>query len=112
MSPRRGEVWLISLDPVVGHEQAGTRSCVVVSTDIFNSGPVGLVMVVPMSSRQRPVPLHVAIAPPIGGVRMASDILCEDLRAVSANRLVRRLSEVPTDILDQIADRLRIILDL
>jgi hypothetical protein len=25
MSPKRGEVWLVTLDTVVGHEQAGTR---------------------------------------------------------------------------------------
>jgi mRNA interferase MazF len=31
-------VWLVDLDPTRGHEQAGVRPAVVVSTDVFNAG--------------------------------------------------------------------------
>ncbi len=36
--PQRGEVWRADLDPVRGHEQAGTRRILIVSDDLFNSG--------------------------------------------------------------------------
>lgn len=34
--PARGDVWTVNLDPVRGHEQAGTRPALVVSVDRFN----------------------------------------------------------------------------
>jgi mRNA interferase MazF len=110
--PQRGEVWLVTLDPVQGHEQAGTRPCVVISDDIFNSGPAGLVVVVPMTSRQWAIPLHVPIVPPVGGVQVPTDILCENVRSVSMRRLLRPLATLPAPAMDEISDRLRILLSL
>jgi mRNA-degrading endonuclease toxin of MazEF toxin-antitoxin module len=37
--PRRGELWLAALDPVVGREQGGRRPVLIVSTDPVNTGP-------------------------------------------------------------------------
>ncbi|MDX2212140.1 MAG: type II toxin-antitoxin system PemK/MazF family toxin [Oculatellaceae cyanobacterium bins.114] len=41
----RGQVWLADLNPVKGHEQAGKRPCLIISVDLFNQGPAGLVVV-------------------------------------------------------------------
>ncbi|OYV95604.1 MAG: growth inhibitor PemK, partial [Planctomycetia bacterium 21-64-5] len=49
--PVRGEVWTVNLDPVRGHEQAGTRPALIVSVNRFNHGPAGLVVVLPITSR-------------------------------------------------------------
>ena len=76
-TPKRGEVWVADLDPVRGHEQAGRRPVLIVSVDSFNAGPAQLVYVVPLTRTDRGVPLHVAIAPPEGGLRAPSVILCD-----------------------------------
>lgn len=52
MTIRRGEVYYVDLDPVVGHEQRGRRPVVVVSNDALNARPL-VVMVVPGTSRFR-----------------------------------------------------------
>ena len=70
--PSRGEVWVVELDPARGHEQRGTRPALVVSTDAFNNGPAGLVLVAPMTTRDRRIPVRVRIDPPEGGVRETS----------------------------------------
>lgn len=57
--PARGEVWLADLNPTRGHEQAGRRPVLVVSEDLFNRGPAGLAIVLPMTSTVRDVPSHV-----------------------------------------------------
>lgn len=108
----RGEIWLADLNPVRGHEQAGTRPCVVVSVDGFNTGPVGLVVVLPMTTTDRHVPLHVAVLPPEGGVRRASFIKCEDIRSISTERLVERWGTLEPSTLLDVADRLRVLLEL
>ena len=70
--PGRGEVWLTDLNPTRGHEQAGRRPVLVVSDDLFNRGPAGLVIVLPMTSTLRGVPSHVPIDPPEGGLERRS----------------------------------------
>lgn len=114
MSPRpaRGDVWLAQLDPARGHEQAGTRPVVVISTDAFNSGAAGLVVVVPMTTTYRNVPWYVEAQPPEGGVRRTSYIKCEDIRSISRERLIMRWGTVSRRVLAEIEDRLRILLEL
>ena len=57
--PDRGEVWLAALDPVAPGEQGGTRPVIVVSTKAFTLWPVGLVMVVPLTTRERGFAHHI-----------------------------------------------------
>jgi mRNA interferase MazF len=45
----RGEVWDVNFDPTVGREQAGIRSALVVSVDLFNEGPAELVVAIPIA---------------------------------------------------------------
>ena len=110
--PSRGEVWLVDLNPTRGHEQAGTRPCVVVSLDNFNRGPAGLVVVLPMTTTYRGIPLHVEVSPPNGGVRQRSFIKCEDIRSVSSDRLLQCWGTLSPDVMAAVADCLRILLQL
>ena len=87
-SPQRGEVWLADLDPTFGHEQGGRRPVLVVSVDPFNAGLSGLVVVLPITSRVRPLPLHVPVNPPEGGLRQPSAILCDAIRSIDRRRLI------------------------
>jgi mRNA interferase MazF len=111
-APARGEVWLADLNPTRGHEQAGRRPVLVVSEDLFNQGPAGLAIVLPMTSTVRDVPSHVPVAPPEGGVKNRSAILCEGIRSVSAERLVVRWGAVDRGTMAAVEDRLRILLRL
>ena len=84
--PGRGEVWSINLDPVLGREQGGSRPALVLSVDKFNQGPADLVIVLPITSRDKKQPIHVAITPPEGGVSAQSFIKCDDIRSISKLR--------------------------
>ncbi|MGD9494803.1 MAG: type II toxin-antitoxin system PemK/MazF family toxin [Armatimonadota bacterium] len=110
--PARGEVWYVDLEPVRGHEQAGRRPALIVSADMFNAGPAGLVVIVPLTTRDRGVPLHVTIDAPEGGVRQRSFIKCEDVRSVGISRLGQRLGAVEPQIMAEVGDRLRTLLNL
>lgn len=103
---------MLDLNPVRGHEQAGTRPAVIVSVDRFNQGAGGLVVVLPMTTTYRGIPLHVEVQPPEGGVRRRSYIKCEDVRSVSVDRLVERWGMLSARTMDAVDDRLRILLQL
>lgn len=110
--PRRGEVWTVKLDPVLGHEQAGTRPALVVSVDLFNQGPAGLLVVLPITSKEKGIPFHVGVSPPEGGLDSRSFVKCEDVRSISKDRLWRKRGRVSAQTLAQVEDRLRILLAL
>ena len=112
VQPSRGEVWLIDLNPTRGHEQAGVRPGLVVSTDLFNHGPAGLVVILPLTTRARGIPMHVMLEPSEGGVHQRSFIKPEDVRSVTTGRLLRRWGSVSSATMAAIEDRLRILLEL
>jgi len=84
----------------------------VVSEDLFNRGPAGLVIVLPMTSTVRNVPSQVPVSPPEGGVKNNTAILCEAVRSVSVERLVVRWGAVDRVTMAGVEDRLRILLRL
>lgn len=110
--PSRGDVWLVGLDPPVGHEQGGTRPAVIVSADGLNHGRSGMTIALPITSVRKGVPFHVEVQPPEGGLDRTSYVKCEDIRAISTERLIRRLGNMHPDSLNTIADRMRALLDL
>jgi len=112
MKPSRGEIWLVDLNPVIGHEQAGTRPAMVISVDLFNQGPAELLVVLPVTTQNKNIPLHVRIDPPDGGMKMISFIKCEDIRSLSSKRLIRRLGVVSPATMAAVEDRLKILLNL
>ena len=110
--PSRGEVWQANLSPTTGHETRGNRPCLVVSVDPFNHGPAGLVVVLPLTTRDKGIPLHVEVIPPEGGLTKRSFVKCEEPRSISKARLTKRLGELAARTMDEVNDRLQILLDL
>ena len=98
--PRRGDIWLVDFGTPIGREQAGRRPAVVVSDDLMNAGPSGLVIVVPLTSTQRDLPSHVEIDP-AAGLDDASYAKCEDVKSISMERLVHAIGAVSHIEIDQ-----------
>ncbi len=112
-APSRCEIWLADLNPVRGHEQAGQRPVLVVSTDTFNHGPADLIFVLPLTRTGRGIPVHVPIDPPEGGVKVPSFILCDAIRSISKGRLVGTAwGKLSPRTMRNVEDNLRVLLEL
>jgi mRNA interferase MazF len=105
-------VWLVELDPTRGHEQGGTRPALIVSVDKLNRGPADLVVILPITSKDKGIPTHVRIEPQKQGLKELSFIKCEDVRSISKRRLVRLCGTVDSKTMSEVAYRLRILLDI
>jgi mRNA interferase MazF len=111
--PNRGEIWSANLNPTRGHEQAGERPVLIVSTDLFNHGPADLVFVLPITRTDRGIPFHIAVNPPEGGLTSRSFILCDALRSISRDRLGSHpWGQVSPQTLTKVEDILRLLLEL
>lgn len=108
----RGEIWLIDLNPVRGHEQAGKRPCLVISVNLFNQGASGLAVVLPITSKDKKIPFHVEINPPEAGLKFKSFIKCEDIRSVSIERFTTKLGTVTDRTIVEVEQRLKILIGL
>jgi mRNA interferase MazF len=79
--PRRGDVYLVALDPTVGYEIQKTRPGVIVQDDILNRVG-GTTIIACITSNTRP-PLHltrVFVRAGEGGLRVDSVIVTRQLR--------------------------------
>jgi mRNA interferase ChpB len=100
---RRGEIYLVSLDPTTGHEQQGTRPVLVVSPDSFNS-VTGTPIVVPITTggafaRTRGFAVSLSGA----GTRTTGVVRCDQPRPIDLEaRQGRLLETVPEAIMDEV----------
>ncbi len=109
--PLRGQVWFVNLNPTMGREQAKKRPCLVLSSDIFNQGPAELAVVIPLTSRERSIPLHIPVYPPSGGLVVTSYLMCEQIRAVSIKRFAHHLGQVNPNTLKAVEYALKTLLE-
>ncbi|MBO0884858.1 MAG: type II toxin-antitoxin system PemK/MazF family toxin [Mycobacterium sp.] len=108
----RGEVYRVDLGQPVGHEPAYRQPAVVVSADILNNGPGGLVVVVPITSTGYGLRSHVELEPESCGLDHLSFARCDQLRVVSVKRLSSCRGMVGPDQMTEIDQALRFVLDL
>jgi mRNA interferase MazF len=106
---RQGEVWDARLEPVIGHEQGGSRPVVIVSVDQFSSGQGEMCIAVPLTRTRRDTPLHVPIEPPEGGLTAISYALPENIRSISRSRLAERRGQVRDSTLELVLRRIHLL---
>lgn len=112
IDPKRGDVWLVDLNPTRGREPFGRRPALIVSVDLFNQGPAELIIALPITSQEKGIPFHVSIENSEGGLQKRSFVKCEDVRSISKDRLSKRLGSVSQETMTAVEDRLRILLNL
>jgi mRNA interferase MazF len=86
---KRGEIWLVSLDPTIGSEIKKSRPCVIISPRELNDF-LRTVIVAPMTSKGFAAPFRV----PVTHAGTKGLIVLDQVRAVDKVRMVRRLGAV------------------
>jgi mRNA interferase MazF len=110
MEASRGEIRGVDLNPVKGHEQGGQRPALIISVDGLNHGPAELVILIPLTTRDKGIPHHIEVLPPEGGLTQRSFIKCEDIRSVSKQRLAQRLGRISDETLQRVEEALSMLL--
>ena len=113
----RGEIRLVDLEPVRGAEADKRRPAVIVSNDNANSTAArlgrGVVTVVPVTSNiTRVFPFQVLLSAAETGIRVDSKAQAEQVRSVSLERLGPVISRLPTHLMTQVDEALRLHLQL
>lgn len=105
-----GDVVTVDFGTPIGSEAVSTRPAVVVTADAFLRFRPSTVFVVPLTSRPRALPSHVAVEPDEGnGLDSASCALVEQMRAVAVERCSPARGNVGAVVSHQIVDILTMI---
>ena len=111
---RRGDIYLCTFDPTVGHEIKKTRPALVIQNDIGNRySPLTIVAAITSTVSPVPYPVEVVIDPTAGnGLEVRSAIRLDQIRTVDRQRLVRRLGTVEAGTMAKIDEALKISIGL
>lgn len=114
---RRGDVVAVSLDPVRGSEASKTRPAIVVSNDAANATAtrlgLGVITVVPITSNvARSYPFQVLLRADQTGLSQDSKAQAEQVRSVAVERVGRQMGRLPTALLAELDEALRVHLAL
>ncbi len=89
MEVERFDVFLVNLDPTVGHEIKKTRPCLVISPNEMNRH-ISTIIVAPMTTKGRKYPTRVRCT--FHGKK--GQIVLDQIRTIDKNRLVKKLGKI------------------
>jgi mRNA interferase MazF len=92
---RRGDIWLIQLDPAVGSEIQKSRPCVIISPPEMHDF-IRTVLVAPMTTGARAAPYRIALT----FDKRKGLILLDQMRSIDQVRLVKKLGKTTVRTLD------------
>ncbi|HWY21146.1 MAG TPA: type II toxin-antitoxin system PemK/MazF family toxin [Candidatus Acidoferrum sp.] len=102
---KRGEIWLVSLDPSSGHEQRGRRPVLIVSPEAFNR-ITKVPVVLPITSGGN-FARTAGFAIPLTETKTTGIIRCDQPRALDlAARGGRKLESIPDAIIAEVLARI------
>jgi mRNA-degrading endonuclease toxin of MazEF toxin-antitoxin module len=103
---KRGEIWLVGLDPTQGHEQKGRRPVLIVSPEAFNRVTRVPVVVPITSGRNFARAAGFVVTLDGAGTKTTGVVRCDQPRALDLGaRGGRRLESVPEPVMDEVLAR-------
>jgi len=94
---RQYEVYLISLDPTIGHEEKKVRPCVIISPDEMNKN-ISTVIIAPMTTQSHFYPTRI----PLKFTGKEAWIVLDQLRTVDRKRLIEKLGKIDQKTINQV----------
>lgn len=102
---KRGDIYLVSLDPTEGHEQRGNRPVLVISPAEFNEA-TKLPVILPITTGGE-FARRIGFAVPISGIKTTGVVRCDQPRVLDIQaRGGRKVDTLPPEILDEVLARL------
>ena len=104
---KRGEIWMVGLDPTQGHEQKGHRPVLIVSPEAFNR-VTKVPVVLPITSGGNFARTAGFAVPLAGaGTKTTGVVRCDQPRALDLGaRSGKKLERVPDAIVDEVLAKL------
>lgn len=113
MDIKRGDIFLADLNPIIGTEQSGIRPVLIIQIDKANKASPHTI-IIPFTSKIRKavLPCHAKFKKGTGGLKEDSILLCEQIRVIDKQRLIRKLGSIDENHITKAINTLKIILGI
>lgn len=114
MSIKQFEIWLADLNPQMGSEPGKTRPVLVIQSNLLNNVSHPSTIICPITSNIQIGSdiLRIQLKAGTANLQMRSDIMIDQIRAIDNNRFVKKLGNLPVELIDTVRENIRIVLDL
>ncbi len=102
MEIKQYDVFLIALDPTIGHEIKKSRPCIILSPDEMNKY-ISTVIIAPMTTRSHAYPSRV----PVKFKEKNGWVVLDQIRTVDKRRLIKRLGEIDRNTISSIKSTIK-----
>ena len=109
---RRGEIWTVDLEPVVGSEQGNARPALVIQNDIGNLYSPVLIVAALTSGESARYDVQVEVKAPEGGLHHNSLVLLNQIRTIDKRRVGRRWGRLSSRTMQRVDEAIKISLGL
>mgnify|MGYP003564930073 CR=1 FL=1 len=114
MSIKQYEIWIADLNPQIGTEPGKTRPVLVLQTDLLNKIPHPSTIICPVTTNVKKDSeiLRVHLKKGTSNLIQDCDIMIDQIRAIDNKRLIKKIGILQNDLIDQVKENIKIILDL
>jgi len=114
MSIKQYEIWIADLNPQIGTEPGKTRPVLVIQTNLLNKIPHPSTLVCPITTNveKEAEILRVHLKKGMLNLHEDCDIMIDQIRAIDNLRLVKKVGELPSELIQKVKENISIILDL
>ncbi len=108
------EIWIADLNPQIGTEPGKTRPVLVIQTDLLNKLPHPSTIVCPITTNieMEADILRVHLKKGMANLHENCDIMIDQIRAIDNKRLVKKVGNLPNDLIARVKENIVITLDL
>ncbi|MGH7801522.1 MAG: type II toxin-antitoxin system PemK/MazF family toxin [Thermodesulfobacteriota bacterium] len=111
--PRRGDLYLVSLDPTLGAEIKKTRRALIIQNDVANEhSPITIVAAITSQFEEPLYPTEVPIKAQEGALKVDSVTLLNQIRSIDRQRLLKRLGRLNPETMAKVDRAIQISLGL
>jgi mRNA interferase MazF len=109
---RRGDIWTVDLEPVVGSEQGKARPVLIIQNDIGNLYSPVLIVAALTSGEDARHDVQVEVRAPEGGLRHNSIVLLNQIRTIDKQRVGRYWGRLSAQTMQRVDEAIKISLGL
>jgi len=113
MKIKQFDIWIADLEPQRGTETGKVRPVLIVQTNLLNNEhPSTVVFPITTNVEKDSEILRVHIKKGMANLKIESDIMIDQIRAIDNRRLLNKMGELTKDLQTKVKDNIKIILDL
>lgn len=114
MSIKQYEIWIADLNPQIGTESGKTRPVLILQTNLLNKIPHPSTIICPITTNieKDAEILRVHLKNGMANLNENCDIMIDQIRAIDNSRLIKKIGDLPSALIDKVKENIMITLDL